>query len=267
MRFAGTASGVFQRALPAAILIGLFWPMVAAAMPLPDCAGHDEIAGAQVVRVEKNGALILRDGRTVLLEGIRLPGVDRPSDPVAVLALDTLRDLASKGPLALTSTAPERDRYDRLRVQAFGTVWLQTELLKRGLARVMIAPDRQECYPDFYEAETEARDAGRGLWASPEFAVRQAENFSAPAGSFQVIEGQVVATAIHDGRTFLDFSADYRRGFSAIIVADDHKAFRGNEPAIEDLVGRKIRLRGIVERFNGRAEIALSNPRQIELLQ
>ena len=35
-----------------------------------------EIAHAHVVRVEKNGALVLEDGRAVMLEGIRLPGAD-----------------------------------------------------------------------------------------------------------------------------------------------------------------------------------------------
>jgi DNA/RNA endonuclease YhcR with UshA esterase domain len=65
---------------------------------------------------------------------------------------------------------------------------------------------------------------------------------------------------------FLDFSLDYRKGFSATIAPEDRKAFRDSDPALEELVGRKIRVRGIVESFNGRPEIALSNPRQVELL-
>ena len=236
-------------------------------MPLPDCAGAVEAASAKIIRVERNGTLILKDGRAVLLEGIRLPGADRPSDPIAAKALDTLRELAMKEALTLTTTPPKQDRYDRIRVQAFGNVWLQTELLKRGLARVAVRPDRQECSPDFYEAEIQARRAKRGLWALPEFAVRQAGSLAAPAGSFQVVEGRVVNVASHDGRVFLDFSTDYRKGFSATIAPDDRKAFRGSDPALEDLTGHEIRLRGIVEGFNGRPEIALSNPRQIEVLQ
>ena len=39
----------------------------------PDCAGPTEISAATIVRVEKNGALILRDGRAAHLEGVRLP--------------------------------------------------------------------------------------------------------------------------------------------------------------------------------------------------
>ena len=248
-------------------LAGICWPASVFAMPLPDCAGNVEIAHANIVRVEKNGALILNDGRAVLLEGIRLPGADRPTDPIAAKALDTLRELAMKEPLTLASTPPKEDRYDRVRVQAFGTVWLQVELLKRGLARVSIAPDREECSPDFYDAEGDARRARRGLWASADFAVKKVQGFVATPGSFQIVEGRVADVSAHDGRVFLDFDADYRRGFSATIAPEDRKAFRGSDPAIGDLAGHDIRLRGIVEDFNGRPQIALFNPRQVELLQ
>ncbi len=81
------------------------------------------------------------------------------------------------------------------------------------------------------------------------------------------MEGRVVNVASHDGRIFLDFSTDYRKGFSATVAPDDRKAFRGSDPALEDLAGHEIRLRGILEEFNGRLEIALSNPKQIEFLK
>ncbi len=256
-----------MRLVHVAALFGLVWPNTGFAMPLPDCAGDVVIAQARIVLVKNSGVLVLEDGRSVLLEGIRLPGADYPAAPAAAQALAILRELAMRDRVVLTSTHPRNDRYGRIRAQAFGTVWLQTELLKRGLARVSVMPDRQECSPDFYEAEIEARNAGRGLWALPNFAVRQAVSFSAPEGSFQLVEGRIINVAIHDGRAFLDFNDDYRNGFSATIAPEDRKAFRDAEPALETLVGRKVRLRGIVEDFNGRREMALFNPRQIEVLK
>ncbi|MES2254589.1 MAG: thermonuclease family protein [Pseudomonadota bacterium] len=260
-----------MKMLPALMMIGamaaLLWPITVMAMPLPDCAGDVAITEAKIVRVEKNGVLILNDGRAVILEGLRLPGTDRPAAPVAQQALAELRALALGKGLTLTATHPKNDRYGRMRVQAFGSVWLQTELLKQGLARVSIPPDRQECSPDFYEAETEARNAGRGVWAVAEFAVRPAQPFLAPSGSFQLVQGRIVNITSHDGRVFLDFSEDYRKGFSATVAPEDRKAFRDSDPALEELVGREVRLRGIVEDFNGRREMALSNPRQIEILK
>jgi len=256
-----------MKILPVPVMAGLLWPAVALAMPLPDCAGEVVRDNAHIVRVEENGALVLDDGQPALLEGIRLAGADGPGAPIAVQALTVLRTLATKEALVLTSTPPKHDRYGRIRVQAFGTGWLQVELLKRGLARVSVMPDRQECSPDFYDAEIEARDARRGLWALPEYAVRNAASFAAPAGGFQIVHGRIVNVSTHDGRVFLDFSEDYRKGFSAIIAPEDRKLFRNNDPVLEELVGREIRVRGVVEDFNGRREMALSNPRQIEVLK
>lgn len=246
--------------------VGLLGPLRAHALGLPGCAGPVAISGARVVRVDPDGTMVLADGRMAGLEGIRLPGADRPASAIAAAALARLRDLAAQ-PLELAAFTLRQDRYGRLRVEAFGRCWLQTTLLKEGLARVALLPDRGECSVDFYKAESDARQARRGLWALPAFAVRRAKGFSAPAGSFQVVEGCVVNVGGSRGRVFLDFNADYRQGFSATVAPDDKKAFRGSHPALRDLAGHVIRLRGIVERFNGRPEIALSSPKQVELLK
>ena len=68
------------------------------------------------------------------------------------------------------------------------------------------------------------------------------------------------------GRIFLDFNADWRHGFSAIIAGEDRKVFRRVGFDLAALRGHRIRLRGMVEAFEGRPQIAISNPAQIELL-
>lgn len=263
-----------MRPLYPLILAGICLLGPAKAATLPPCAGEVEIARAKIVRVEKNGALILDDGRAVLLEGIRLPLADRGSPALADDALRMLRTLAMTAPLPLAATAPKQDRYDRVRVQAFGTaqssnpIWLQTQLLRQGMARVAIAPDRNECAADFYRAEQEARQGAKGLWAFPAFALRRAGAVPlSDAGSFQVVEGRVTAAAIRDGRVLLDFSADSRRGFAAVIASEDRRAFRNVTPGPEALTGHTVRLRGMVEDYGGRLQIAISNPAQIEFIQ
>jgi hypothetical protein len=218
--------------------------------------------------VDRSGALILARDRAVVLEGILLPGAEDGGSG-RLLADETyvaLSQLAG-GPLTVAARPPQTDRYDRLRAQAFGAVWLQKALLERGLARVMIAPDRSDCAPELYAAESQARQAKRGLWALPAYRVRQAaESLKADAGTFQIVEGKVAHVGLGAGRTFLDFSQDWRNGFSAVIAAEDRKTFRHAHFDLGSLSGRRIRLRGTVELFGGRPEIALSNPAQIELL-
>lgn len=235
----------------------------AAATVIPDCAGDVEIRRAQVIRVEKNGALILSDGRAVLLERIRL-ALDHDG-ALADDALNQLRGLATAAPLTLTATPPKEDRYDRVRVQAFGATWLQMELLKRGLARVQISPDRSECAPDFYEAETAARAAHAGLWAFPAHTVRTSDGVKNDIGTYQIVEGRVVNAGKRDGRLFLDFSNG--RGFIATVAPEDARLFRDLDTPLEEMGGRRVIVRGIVEDYGGRPEIALSNPAQIELLK
>jgi endonuclease YncB( thermonuclease family) len=246
---------------------------VAQAQPgIPDCAGPVEIGNARVVRVERNGALILSDGRAILLEGIRLPKSDNlkgDSDgaPRALVeqSLATLRELAQAGTARFTAVPPKQDRYDRVRAQGFvnGT-WLQRALLEQGLARVAIAPDRNECSADLYEAEAKARSRRAGLWASSATAARSPQDMKGTVGTFQVVEGWVTNVGGGSGRTFIDFSSDWQRGFSAIIAPEDRRAFRAYD--LQGLTARHVRIRGLVQDFRGRPEIALSNPSQIELL-
>jgi hypothetical protein len=176
-----------------------------------------------------------------------------------------LRAMTS-GAVNFTTLSPETDRYGRLRVQGFGRMWLQEALLEQGLAQVQIAPDRAECAPDLYEAETRARDARRGVWASPDYRVRVPSDLADSAGSFQLVEGQVGHIGRADGRTFIDFDSggDRRRMFSVLIGQTDRHAFRNFD--LDELPGRHIRIRGIVQAYRGRPEIALSNPFQIEVL-
>lgn len=283
---------------------------------VPDCAGRVEIGHARVVRVEKNGVLVLSDGRAVILEGIRLPEQDGQREQ----ALSLLRSLTADRDVTFTAIAPKQDRYDRVRAQGFTSVWLQAAVLEKGLARVAIAPDRNECAPDLYDAEGRARDRQAGLWALSANAPRRAEAFtSAPrpqavpvpqtapktapesktepkppveavreptplhreapreaaarrteqrddsqVGSFQLVEGWVTHVATGAGRTFIDFGSNGRQSFSAVIQPEDRRAFRGFD--LEALEAHKIRIRGIVQEYRGRPEIALSNPAQIEIL-
>ena len=136
----------------------------------PACAGAVEIEHANIVRVEKNGALILADGRAAMLEGIRLPegAADHAPPALAAEARAMLAKLIVGHALTLTAVPPKEDRYDRIRAQAFmDENWLQKDMLARGLARVSIAPDRVECADQLFDAETEARNLHQGLWSSP----------------------------------------------------------------------------------------------------
>ena len=66
------------------------------------------------------------------------------------------------------------------------------------------------------------------------------------------------------GIEFIDFGDDWPQGFSATIAPADRRRFRGLD--LNHLVAHRVRVRGIVQDYRGRPEIALSNPAQIEVL-
>lgn len=237
--------------------------------PLPGCAGHVEIAAGHLLRVERNGAIILTDGRAARLEGIRLPQgeLDHAPQAFADLALAAIKSVASSAPLTLTSTPPKEDRYDRVRVQAFsGGNWIQGELLSRGLARVSISPDRTECAAELLAAESHARNAHAGIWASPAYAIRRPPNLWPDLGTFQIVEGKVLNATKRNGRVYLNFGSDWRTDFTVTVDPDDTPNFRRSGVDPLSYSGQTIRVRGWIQSMNG-PEIEVPNPQGIEVLQ
>jgi endonuclease YncB( thermonuclease family) len=232
---------------------------------LPPCAGAVEISGAQLLRVEKNGSVILADGRALRLEGIRLPAgaADRAPQQYADQALATLTALTRIGPLTLTSKPPKEDRYDRVRGQLFGPSgeWIQLALLSRGLARVSIAPDRTECAPELFAAELRARSAHAGIWSSPTYAIRTPDSVAPDRGTFQIVEGRVLNTRVKGGRAYLNFDG----GFTVTIEPDDLRNFRATGVDPRSYTAQTIRVRGIVQNLNG-PMIEAANPQGIEVV-
>lgn len=244
------------------------------AAAIPDCAGEIELADANIARVERtNDVLVLRDGRAVHLEGIRFPHANQDHAPSAVAdqAFDAINGLAKARDLTVAAVAPKQDRYDRVRGQVFSDAnpsepWLQIALLKMGMVRVDIAPDRGECAAQLYAAEGEARAASRGLWAQPAYQLRTPETLSpSDTGTFQLVQGAVLSAEVKDGRAYLDFGADWKTDFTVTISPEDMANFRGLGIDPRDYAGKTLRVRGIVQQFNG-PEIEVANPKQLEVL-
>ena len=244
----------------------------ASAAAFPECAGPVELPRAPIMRVERsNDVLVLRDGRAVHLEGIRLPHGQQDHAPPAIAdqAFQVLNGMARDQKLVVTAVPPKEDRYDRVRGQVFNVdstdPWLQRALLKAGMARVDIAPDRTECIPELYAAEAEARAARLGIWALPAYAIRNPDGLSFDTGTFQIVQGVVLTADVKNGRAYLDFGPDWRTDFTVTIAPADMANFRREQVDPRLYAGRTIRVRGVVQQFNG-PEIEIANPEQIEVL-
>lgn len=242
----------------------------AAAAELPPCLPPVVFAAAKVVNVQANGVLVLEHHRTVKLESLLWPAGD-PGGAAAALsreAVTALRNLASGRTLILRAATPKLDRYGRLRVQAMlpDGKWLQRELLRRGLVRMSIAPDRRECAPELSAAEAEGRGSAMGLWALPAYAIRTPESLHwRDLGTFQIVEGTVLSVKVSGGRAYLDFGRNWRTDFTVTIAPDDMKTFRRKEVDPYAFSGKTVRVRGYVDRLHG-FEIEATSPESIEVI-
>lgn len=205
----------------------------------------------------------VRDGRTLMLDDsreLRLAGIEVADD-----SRNALHALVGGRPLRLERLGPESDRYGRLVAFAFAgeaQQSLQAAMLEQGQARVSARIGDKAC------ADPAARAVGRGLWADPNFAPLQAENLSrlqAERGHFALVEGKVLSVRESGATIYVNFGRRWTRDFTVTILRRQQRAFAaaGFEP--KQLQGRRIRVRGWIERRGGpiiQAEV----PEQIEFV-
>jgi micrococcal nuclease len=225
------------------------------------------------------------DGDTLMIEPpveglgeLRLAGIEAPKPPLARpqgqpwpladQARDVLRDLTAGKQVRLAFGARKSDRYRRLVVQLYRAdgLWIQGELLRRGLARVHTAWDNRGLAADMLAAEAQARAARRGLWNNPAYAVLTPMGTARHVGSFQIVEGKVLTAQRVKNRIYLNFGADWRDDFTVTIDAEALALFA--EAGVDPLAleGRTVRVRGWLEKLNG-AVIEATHPEQIEILE
>jgi endonuclease YncB( thermonuclease family) len=207
----------------------------------------------------------------VRLAGIEIP--ELPQVPAARASLQSpdattsLAELVEGRALCLMLFDRRRDRYGRLLAQVYRDdgLWIQGELLRRGLARVQVTPDTRPLAFELLRIERQAREAGEGLWRYARYRVRSPSEAGRFLGSFQVVEGKVLDATRRQDRWYLNFGEDWRSDFTVTIPAQALPDFTsiGLQPFA--LKGRVIRVRGWVESLNGPMIEAIV-PEQIEIV-
>ncbi len=128
---------------------------------------------AKVIRVIADDTVIVALAWSE--ERVRLLRINTPelSDPrptvraLAVEAKDVLRKLVEGTQVTLDYDVVRRDRHGQLLAHLHlqdGT-WVNREMLQLGYAELMTIPPNVRYTPELREAEREASQEGRGLWA------------------------------------------------------------------------------------------------------
>lgn len=205
------------------------------------------------------------DGDTVALESgtiVRLVGIQAPKLP---LGRARLCGLARR--VTLYYGGARLDRYGRALAHLYrdGGLWLQGEMLARGLARVYSFADNRAIVPEMLAREGAARVQRLGIWRNPFYAVRSAEPATIPRDGYELVEGRVRDVATVRGRTYINFGDDWKSDFTLSLASKVRRPFDREGYSLESLKGLTIRARGWIKSYNG-LMIELTHPEQIEII-
>ena len=227
---------------------------------------------ARVSAVVDGETLELADGRGLRLMGIIVPMPPLDAEPgrrwpLAERASAALRELALGRTVRLVFEGPRSDRYGRLLAQVYRDdgLWLEGELIARGLARVLTHKDARALAAEMLAREREAREHRRGLWATRAFRVLAPEEARRHLDSFELVEGKIESVRKSGTREFLRMGGDQGSGCTAILLPEGRRLFAQAGMRGEALSGRRVRVRGFLRWWNGPV-IEVDHPEQIEVL-
>ena len=133
-------------------------------LPLIGCSSPPETA--KVTQVIDGDTIIIEGGYRVRYIGIDTPEIRPRLEAHGIEAWQANRQLVEGKEVRLERDVSETDKYGRLlRYVYVDDIFVNAELVRQGLARAKAYPPDIK-YQDYLEQmETEAKLAGRGIWA------------------------------------------------------------------------------------------------------
>ena len=168
--------------------------------PTPTGTGQD----AQVVFVVDGDTIELADGRRVRYIGVNTP---ETGQPYAAEAKAFNESLVAGQEVWLETDVQETDQYGRLLAYVWaGDVFVNLELVRQGYANAYTLPPNVHYADGFVQAEQEAREAERGLWAPAGVPVRiTALHYDGPGNDRVAPNGEWVELT-NEGETPVDLN-------------------------------------------------------------
>lgn len=220
--------------------------------------------------------------KTVRLLGINTPEIIEPGGD---LAKEFLSKMILNENVRLKADITIKDDYGRYLYYVYlDNKMVNMELIRCGLAETRFYPPDTLYKREFKQIEKIAIRNKKGLWAFPVFQtpdtsgiliketaplkmVEQVISYQDAAryyGKIKTVEGIIVATNNTGKVCFLNFHKDWKRYFTAVIFASDFDKFPKNP---EDYyLNRKVRITGLIKEYNGKPEIIVKSPSQIQII-
>jgi endonuclease YncB( thermonuclease family) len=245
----------------------LYGSLAAAAPTTASCGPPATTRTVTVLQVHDGDTLLLSDHTRVRLIGINTPEVaDRgtPAQPLALRARERLRQLLFQqgNQVLLTPGAQPRDDYGRTLANLWlpGGENLTAEILEDGLGWLLAIPPNIHFLPCYQQAETAARQAGRGVWGRPEYAALPSTELKLRDSGFKRVRGRIIRVNRAAGAIWINL-----QGRFAIRIPDDDSVWF-NPPPDTGWVGREVEVSGWIKQIKGELRVNLSHPAMLRQL-
>lgn len=276
---------LFLAIILAALIIGagFFFSKTSTKQP----AGEAPIGNKTVTKVIDGDTVIVEGGASVRLLGI---DADEKGYPCYEAAKNRLEELVLNKEVRLEKDKTDQDQYQRyLRYLFLDDKNIDLQLVQEGLAIARFSPENQKYKEEIQKAETTAKENKIGCkWSSSTKATEdkvQKGEFewkkltqeatglevidACQAGKFigkeKIIEGKVAdAYRSKTNTVFLNFDKPYpNQCFTAVIFSSDQYKFV--ESPEKYYSNKTVRIKGTIKEYQGKPEIILKTPAQIEV--
>ena len=143
--------------------------------------------------------------------------------------------------------------------------WIQGALLSLGLARARTTQRNPEMAQQMYDLEQAAMAQKLGIWEKT-VKVLTPDETSFYEGSFQIVEGRIVSTALKQNRVYLNFGQNWKDDFTVSIAPEDKRVFLKQNLDPLQWNGKQVRVRGWIESYNG-PYMQINHPQAIEVAE
>lgn len=232
---------------------------------------------ATITKVIDATTLYASNKKIFRLDGVRIPDQFVPEDfasPFHDKALALMQDEFENKNIRLYIPRSLREFPENRFEHKLGQIirednklWAQKFLLENGLALAWPSPYTTEIWPLLLMAEKVAKESQIGLWARENgFSIQSPETVEPDAYKLQIVEGEIYKLASVKNQLYLNFGENWRTDFTVTVPAELRKEYASRGYNMTNWQGKKIRVRGFVEEYNG-PMIKITYADQIELIE
>lgn len=227
----------------------------------------------KITQVLRSDMIMLDDNRRYRLDNILVPPYE---DPPAKEELE--RTFLNANVLVYTYHDILNDEKLTVPVAHIVTdkgVWIQQELISKGLAWAYSTESSQQTVGILKQTEEKARIRHKGFWANPTYAIKTPEAVKDYINSYQIVEGRILSavTKANSGTVFFNFGKDWQHDFTVQFPSNRFLIFL-QEPITGEKTntgigwwkGKLVRVRGWIIKEETGPTMVLTQKDQIDVL-